>query len=360
MDSELKLDGSRRQAVPDVLKCLGCVGVIIIHTASQSMKSLPIPSFNWLCAVFWGCLWRSAVPLFLMVTGALLLDPAKEMSLRRVFERYFLRILLCLFVWAFAYRLCLVAGGWILYRQLDPSWFADAVKSVLTFNHHLHLYYLHLLLVLYIFLPLLRVYAAHADRATQRYVLAVWFVFGIVFPLLYQFPPFSAIVGIPGQYPMSMTYASFGYALLGWYLRNTRTERRDFGPWLAVFLAGFALVFGVTVAVSMAQGQLYQGFLEGFTPGVALMAVGAYGCVSALFSGRDGEAMPRLRAFSRASFCVYLSHHFFVMLLRVCFEQAYASFCLLVIPAQAAVILAGSLLVYAVLSRIPWVKAHLI
>lgn len=360
MDSELSLERNRRQAVPDILKCLGCISVIVIHTASQSMSSLPIPSFNWVCAVLWGCLCRPAVPVFLMVTGALLLDPAKEMSLWRIYEHYFLRILLCLLIWAFAYQLYFIAGYWILYRQFDPAWFVDAVKSVLTFDHHMHLYYLQLLLVLYIFLPLLRTFTAHAGRETQRYILVVWFVLGIIFPFLYKFPPFSGITGIPGQYPISMTYASFGYALMGRYLRNTEIKRRDLGRWLALFIAGFALVFGVTVAVSMAQGRLYQDFLDGFTPGVALMAIGAYGSASALFSGRDSASMPKVRALSRASFCVYLSHHFFVMLLRTYLYRAYTWFCLLVIPAQAAVVLAASLLVYVILSKIPWVKNHLI
>lgn len=360
MDIENTLESSRRQIVPDILKCLGCVSVIIIHTASQSMSSLTIASFNWLCAVFWGCLCRPAVPVFLMITGALLLDPAKKMSLWRIYEHYFLRILLCLLVWAFAYRLYFIAGYWILYRQFDPVWFSDAVKSVLTFDHHTHLYYLQILLVIYIFLPLLRGYAAGSSHEAQRYILIIWFVFGIILPFLYKFPPFCDIVGIPGQYPISMTYSSFGYVLMGWYMRNNEIKRRDLGRWLALFIAGFAIVFGVTVTVSIIQGWLYQDFLDGFTPGVALMAIGAYGSVSALFSGRDGEPMPRVRALSRASFCVYLCHHFFVMLLRTYLYRAYMWFCLLVIPAQAAVVLAASLLTYVILSKIPWVKDHLI
>lgn len=360
MDSELMLEKNRRQAVPDILKCLGCICVIVIHTASQSMSELYIYSFNWVCAVFWGCLCRPAVPVFFMVTGALLLDPKKKMTVWRIYEHYFLRILLCLLVWAFAYQLYFIAGYWILYRQFDPSWFVDAVKSVLTFDHHLHLYYLQILLVFYIFLPLLRVFAEHADRITQRYVLIAWFVLGIVFPFLYKFQPFSGIDGIPAEYPMSMTYASFGYALMGWYMRTSEIKRSDLGRWLAVFIAGFAAVFGVTVAVSMVQGRLYQDFLDGFTPGVALMAIGAYGTVSALFSGRDSRTMPKVLWLSKASFCVYLVHHFFVMLLRTYLYRAYTWFCLLVIPAQAAAVLGASLLVYVILKKIPWVKNHLI
>lgn len=360
MDSELILEKNRREAVPDILKCLGCICVIIIHTASQSMSELSIPSFNWVSAVFWGCLCRPAVPIFLMVSGALLFDPKRKMTIWRIYEHYFLRILLCLLVWAFAYQLYFIAGYWILYRQFDPTWFLDAIKSVLTFDHHLHLYYLQILLIFYIFLPVMRVFAANAERSVMRYVLIAWFVLGIIFPVLYTFQPFSGLTGIPAQYPLSMTYSAFGYGLMGWYMKTADIKRRDFKRWLLVFIAGFVIVFGVTVAVSMTQGRLYQDFLDGFTPGVALMAIGAYGCVSALFGERDAASMPKIVWLSKASFCVYLVHHFFVMLLRTYLYTAYQHLCILVIPAQAAVVFGLSILTYLLLRKIPWVKDHLI
>ena len=360
MDSELTLQQNQREAVPDILKCLCCVFVIVIHTASQSMSSLYLYSFNWFSATFWGSLCRPAVPVFLMVSGALLFDPARKMSLWRIYEHYFLRILLCLLFWAFMYELYYIAGYWILYRQFDPAWFLDAVKNVLLFKHHFHLYYLQILLIFYLFLPLMRVFVANAERSVIRYMLIVWFVLGIVLPCLYQYQPLSDISGIPGEYPLSMTYASLGYGLMGWYLKTAGIQRKDFRRYGPLFLAGFAIVYGMTVALSLAQGGLNEDFLGGFTPGVALMAIGLYGSVTALFGGRDAGTMPKVVWFSKASFCIYLVHHFFVMLLLTYFYFAYKYCCLLVIPLEAAVVLGLSLLTYLLLRKIPWVKDHLI
>jgi surface polysaccharide O-acyltransferase-like enzyme len=100
--------------------------------------------------------------------------------------------------------------------------------------------------------------------------------------------------------------------------------------------------------------------LDGFTPGVALMAIGAYGSVSALYGERDASTMPKVVWLSKASFCIYLVHHFFVMLLRTYLYSAYKYLCILVIPAQAAVVFGLSIVCYLILRKIPWVKDHLI
>lgn len=358
--SSQNLEYKNRDAVADILKCIGCICVIVIHTASQSMSDNYIYSFNWVCAVFWGSICRFAVPVFLMVSGALLLDPGKKMSIWRIYDHYFLRILLCLLFWAFMYELYFIAGYWILYRQFQASWFLDAIKRVLCFDHHFHLYYLQILLVFYIFLPLLRWFTAHADEKIMRYGLLVWGIMGIFLPTLFTIPPFSEITGIPAEYPLKMTYSSMGYALLGWYMKNMDIKRSDLKRWCMVFLAGFAVVFGVTVAVSMIKGSFYQEFLNGFSPGVALMAAGIFGAVSALYRGRSAASMPRVVKLSKASFCIFLVHHFYVMLLRTYLYFAYKYLCILVIPAQAAVVFLLSVLTYMLLSRIPWVKDHLI
>lgn len=360
MNKPLSSPSPSREIVPDILKCIGCICVIMIHTASQSMSELYIYSFNWLSAVFWGSLCRFAVPVFLMVTGALLLDPKRELTPWRIYDHYFLRILLCLLFWALMYELYFIAGYWILYRQFDPQWFIDAIKSVFTFDHHFHLYYLQILLIFYVFLPVLRVFTASADRKTLGYAVRVWFILGIIFPIMFKFEPFASMTGIPAQYPMTMTYSALGYGLMGWYLKTADIKRSDLRRYVLVFLGGFVLVFGGTVAGSMINGSFYQDMLDGFTPGVALMAIGVYGSVSARFGERAPESMPKVLWLSKASFCVYLVHHFFVMLLRTYLYSAYKYLCILVIPAQAAVVFGLSLLTYLVLKRIPWVNKHLI
>lgn len=67
----------------DLLKALAITGVILIHVSAGGY-SHPVGSFDWLSALFWGSVSRASVPIFLMVTGALMLDPRRELTLRQL------------------------------------------------------------------------------------------------------------------------------------------------------------------------------------------------------------------------------------------------------------------------------------
>lgn len=360
MSNERLPTAQGRDIAADVLKCICCICVIVIHTSSQSISQLDVRSFNWYCALFWGVLCRFAVPIFFMITGALLLDPAKKLTPWKIYQRYFFRILICLLFWALMYELYFIAGYWILYRQFDPKWFADAFKSVFMFEHHFHLYYLQVLLIFYILLPIVRGFVASADRSTLRYALAVWAVLGLIFPYVFTFEPFSKMTGILSEYPIHLTYSALGYGLLGYYLKTASLRRWHLKYFVILFVIGFLGIYIPTVFQSHAQNGSYQGLLEAFTPPVALLSVGIYGIVTSLCDGKTERDLPKAVWLSKASFCVYLVHHFFVMLIRTYLYTYYQTACLIVIPALTVVVLGASLLTYVILKRIPWVGKNLI
>lgn len=358
MDEANRMSAGGREVAPDILKCISCVGVIIIHTASLGFSTYIVRCFNWTSSAVWSCLFRFCVPVFLMCSGALLLDPQKELGIRRILTHYFLRILLVLMFWSLAYEFYFIAAKLLLYGEYEPGAWLKAIVRVLTFRHYFHLYYLQMLLIFYLFLPALRVFVANAPRSVFRYILLIWFIFGILFPYLWKFEPMASNTGVPAQYPISNTYAAFGYALLGWYMRSAGIRREQLWRYVGVFALGFAIVFGGTLAFSLALDTPYSGLMEGMTPGVALMAAGLFGAVYALSEGKG--PMPRVARAAKASFCIYLIHHFFILAFRALGINVYLFYCLFSIPVLSLAVLALSILGYLVLSRIPFIREHLI
>lgn len=348
-----------RDAAVDLLKSIAIVGVLLIHVSAPALGVPPPPragltcaAFDWFAALFWGCVSRGSVPIFLMVTGALMLDPQRELSLKRLWTRYIPRLLAALLAWAFAYQvfhLCGTPGA------LTPAGLWQAVKNVLLFRHESHLYYLHIALLVYALLPATRLIAAHADRRTMQYLLVLWAILGIVYPTFRGVWPLSRLSGIPLQYALNLTYACVGYTLLGWYLKKYAANWRR---WLLPALLGFALVYGGTILLSISKGRLDDTPLAGTSPGVCLMAVGVCG---AAFAGLRDRAPGRVaRTLSGASFCVYLVHIFFLKALQRLGLTASTGPALLFVPITAAAVLGCSLLVWAVLRRIPPARDWLI
>lgn len=130
---------------------------------------------------------RGAV--FFLCSGALLLPPGKEVTVRRVWTKYIPAILAARFsgpqpmrVWS-----CCRAGA--LPGVLERTALRQAALNLVLFHHKNHLYYLHIILLVYAVLPLTRRLVAAADRRLLNYALGIWFVLGCLAPTLKFFPP---------------------------------------------------------------------------------------------------------------------------------------------------------------------------
>ncbi len=342
-----------RDAGIDLVKAAAICCVLLLHTSTAGL-SMPPGSFSWWSAVIWTCAVRAGVPLFFMCSGALLLRPERELPLRRLWGKNILRIVLAMLLWAVFYK--------VFHLLMNGAFSAAALwqgfKEALLFNQEFHLYYLHILLLVYAVLPLTRIFVRCASGTEMRYALALWFALGILYPTLRTFWPFTLLSGIPLQWMLNMTYAAVGYGVLGYVLSRRALPQRV--CFLAV-LAGFALILGPTTGLTLKRGVLEEHFLEGMGVGVCLMAVGLF---SLLY--RAGQVLQegRFRAFitriSRASFCIFLVHAVWLNVFerRGLVASAFAP--VVSIPLLAALNAALSFLSWRVLSKIPFVNRWLI
>ena len=334
----------------DVVRTLAIVLVLLTHTASSGLVTTP-GTFHWWSALVWGSLARPSVPLFFMCSGALMLS--RDITPRRIFTHNMPRILCAMFFWAFVYRFAsLVSHG----LTLDGLW--DAAKRTLLLQHEFHFYYLHALLLVYAFLPVVAVFLRGATRREEEYLLALWFITGILFPLIKDFWPFTLIYQIDTRYQMTMAYSAIGYALLGHYLRKYgHTIKRQ---WFALsFAGGLAFTFTGCAVLSLRSGALNEAILGGMTPGPRFMSLGLFG----LILTRKQWPAPAVKVtgrLARASFCIYLVHILFLrVFLRLGIDPG-ASPCLIWIPTVCLLLLVTGWLTWEVLHRIPIVKDYLV
>lgn len=346
-----------RSAPVDAAKTFAIFGTLLIHASAVGGFSWETGSVHWLCALLWGSVLRCAVPVFFLCSGALLLDPEKEISLRRVWTRYIPRILVALFFWAGAYEALPILLAWLRTGVVEAAALKTAASHLLLWHHRSHLYYLHIILLVYAMVPLTRLFAAKADRRLLGYALGLWFALGCVLPALRLFPPLSGIGGIPAQYPINLTWGAVGYTLLGRVLTVEAPRHRP-RIFLLLYLLGLGLTFGGTWVMSLHQGELYQGFLQGNAPGVCLEAAGLYGwCASRLSSASPARWTVTV---SKASFCVYLTHLFFLDFLTARGFSAGVFPPVWAVPALTAAVFAAGFLVWLVLRYIPVVNRYLI
>lgn len=143
----------------DILRILACLGVIAIHTSGSPIVHQMVDSGSvWYteCMVL-NALARWAVPVFAMLTGFFMLDPQKEIPVKKLFSRYLVRIVISLVFWSFFY-------AFSLHKPYYPLGSQEG-----------HFWYLEMLIGLYLSMPILRLVARNA--VLLNYCCWVWIAF---------------------------------------------------------------------------------------------------------------------------------------------------------------------------------------
>jgi len=256
----------------DLVKALAIIAVLMIHCSAGHFGNYEVGSHRWLAAAFYGCVSRWAVPAFLLCSGALMNDPGRDVSLRRLFSRYLARLAAAFAFWAAFYelfRIFTLRGSAPLSGLL---W--NAVKNLFYANNYYHLYYFWLAFALYLALPVTRLLARFASDAELRYALAAWFLCGGVIHTFHYFWPINQMKFSLMYFSMPGAFLCPGLGLLGWYMR-THPPKGCLGG-ILLFVTGFAVTMGATCVRSVRAGALDQMFLDGFNLFVLMMAAGVF------------------------------------------------------------------------------------
>ena len=139
----------------DCLRVMATCFVVMLHTISGALDYLTLDvysfenRFSTIILDFLSC----GVPVFLMISGYLFLDPARELSYKDVITKYCKRVVLALLLFGVPFA-CIELI--VTQREFDFTMVGTAVWMVLCGKSWAHLWYLYLLLLMYLVTPLLR------------------------------------------------------------------------------------------------------------------------------------------------------------------------------------------------------------
>ena len=161
----------------DYLRVIAIVAVITIHTTTFFYsKFIEIGQLNWWLANLLNSASRFAVPLFVMISGALLLG--RNLTIVEFYKKRAIRLLPAIIVWNLFYAGLHV--GVDLYNGIDIknltyhllALFADGGAAV-------HLWYLSMFVCLMLFTPFINIFinGEKPDSANLRILLGLMFLF---------------------------------------------------------------------------------------------------------------------------------------------------------------------------------------
>lgn len=314
----------------------------------------------------YGSFVRPCVPLFVMLTGALLL-PTRE-SFGGIFAKRIRRVLLPFIVWSAVYA----ALPWLLHtcglaeetiqRVCFPfaaPLHTDAASigrtlflSIFQFNQYaVPLWYIYLLIGLYLFMPILSAWLTTATTRAKVTFLALWAAALALWdwPLLLEallntswgatlFSDYALrFLGAPtfdlaktaafdaypllgacdwNAYGLFHPFSGFvGYLVLGHLLKSVNwTPRRTLALALPLLLLGYAIVLGGTHWMwnrPDCSAKMFEFFWWYCSLPVAMMSAGAFLLIKCI-SWAPSPILHLLKSFTRCGFGVFCAHYVIV------------------------------------------------
>lgn len=110
---------NRRYLNLDLLKIFASLSVIAIHIAATKFYVIEVKTFDWEILNFVYSISRYCVPVFVMITGVLLLDEKRDTSLKIMITKYLFRIIIIYIVWSSIYAIVSLIIGNVHYGFKD-------------------------------------------------------------------------------------------------------------------------------------------------------------------------------------------------------------------------------------------------
>lgn len=210
---------SQRSVAIDFLRVIAIVAVVCVH-------SLPVPIISgggWriFASAAIGSLSKIGVPLFLIITGYLMLDrDYSGPKLKRFLQHNYLPLLVSFEAWACIAMIAKLAA--------DPSVssIVEGLRTMLLIGDPfmIHFWYMQMLLGIYLFIPILASFIRSFEQNADKYIrmiIVVGVVFTFVFPtiqMIYNWLGGNSdyemtLGGFTGRGALGILYMLLGYAI---------------------------------------------------------------------------------------------------------------------------------------------------
>lgn len=325
---------SKRIVWADLLRFVAIMMVICIHCSDPfnvSPEARSNPDYN-LWGSIYGAFLRPCVPLFVMLTGLLLLPIQQDMG--QFYKKRMMRVIVPFLIWSLLYNLFpLLTGIMGCDSSILTKMFAYAGESpsqswesslhniyMIPFNFNVYtipLWYIYMLIGLYLFMPF---FSAWLKQATDKQMKVFLFIWGITLFLPYCNEYISDyILGTCAWNNFGTLYyfAGFnGYLLLGHYLyiNDKRTIGKTIILSIILFVIGYAITYigfrDMTSKSNISEEQMELFFLY-CTPNVLLMTIAVFILVQKI-PIRSPFIISMLSNITKCGLGIYMIHYFIV------------------------------------------------
>ena len=288
------------------IRAIGCIGVVLLHAvftgnmlfldslnANQNLEAQIIENL-----MMW------AVPSFIMVTGALSLEPNKKIPLKKLFGKNIFKIIKSIVFFTIVYS--------IFDMAMNGEGFTSAgvmlgISNILTGDGWAHMWYMYMLIGIYLLMPVYKLVTDNGSNRILKYFIAVYIIFVAIIPL---FQVFNLKCGFyiheRNIYPC---YLFLGYAI------NKEIIELDKRKSVIMILVS-AIAVGTLTIVGFRNDIQNISLMWGYSSVLVVIgSAGIFGFIDNIESSKPGLFGRFLIKLDSCSFGIYLIHMIFLRLI---------------------------------------------
>lgn len=297
-----------RKIYMDVLKILACFAVILQHSVNVTSEIHEL--WNW--HYMFSYTGRFAVPIFVMVTGALLLDEDKTITVKQIIMKYIPRVLLPLIgiVYIIQVTDMMLTGTYtwkVIYRP---------IVSVLTNNVSVPYWYIYMLIGLYLMLPFIKKIISGASKREIEYFLVLFLGIRTVVPFWEKVLETNLFSKVTNAFMINIVSGYVGFLVLGYYLNKyINIYRVSWIIWIDIFVVIAPLFYIVYVSQEKYTDGIY--FADIFSINMVVHAVCLFLIAKSLCNYIPNKIHSSVVRVSSMTFYMYLLHVYMLQMFNV-------------------------------------------
>lgn len=345
----------KREAYFDCLRIAATFAVMILHIASQNWYAVEAGTYEWKVFDFYDSIVRWAVPVFVMISGALFLR--RRQSIERIFKKNILRIITAFVFWSALYALVNLMIG----RSEPKNVLREFVEGPT------HLWFLFMIVGLYLIVPLLQKIVVSMELTQYFVVLSLAFTFALPYAItlisLYSEKLGSIAKGLLNSVCFNFTLGYVGYFVFGYYF--SRIDIKGKKQWLIYLLGIFGLV--ITIFASkvfpISDKRAAAVFHDNMTLNVMLVSVSIFVFAQNNLSlpNVSPKVKEALKKLSEYSFGAYLVHAMVITQLNHLLGLNTLSFDPLIsVPVIGIIVFVISFAISGIIHHIPVLNKHIV
>lgn len=274
------------------LRNIATFAVILLHVAAPFVLQFNKISFaSWQLANLLDSMLRFGVPVFVMISGAVLLDRSEPLS--TFLSKRLKRVVLPFLFWSVVYFIFVYADS---FQKFSTLQLLQILINKLLKGTYYHLWYVYMILGIYLFVPIIRKWAQNSTKQELQYFLFLWAITLLINTNVAKYLP-----------SIEVLYFSkyLGYFVLGHYLdKHVTTSQPRNNLYLMFFVFGTALTFLSASYLSVKENQLNITYYNYLSPNVCLLSIGIFLLGKSLLHGSNKLSVN----LDKHSYGIYLVH----------------------------------------------------